>query len=77
MTRKHSAAAAGLALCGLAMAGLAWWAFLHDGATLLTVVAVVIAAGCFAAMVYAWWLARRALKPLEPGAAEKAVRRVP
>jgi hypothetical protein len=55
-----------LAVFGIAMAGLAAWAYWRFGVTLLTAVAVAIAIGCFGAMLYAWRLARRSLPPQEP-----------
>lgn len=55
----------GLAVFGIAMAGLAAWAYRRFGAALLTAVAVAIAIGCFGAMLYAWRLARRSLPPTE------------
>lgn len=54
-----------LAVFGIAMAGLAAWAFWRFGATLLAAAAVVIAIGCFGAVLYAWRLARRSLQSLE------------
>ena len=55
----------GLAVFGTAMAGLAAWAFQRYGASLVAAVAAIIAIACIAAMLYAWWLSRRALRPLD------------
>jgi cation transporter-like permease len=52
----------GLAVFGTAMAGLAAWAFQRYGVSLVAAAAAVIAIACIAAMLYAWWLARRALR---------------
>jgi hypothetical protein len=53
------------ALCGLAMALLVapillWWGLMP-----LTAVLIAIFISCFVAALYAWWLARRALRPLD------------
>lgn len=68
-----------LAIFGIAMAGLAAWAYWRFGVTLLTAVAVAIAIGCFGAMFYAWWLTRRALRPFGRvgGSSDKSTRRTP
>ncbi|MEW6331347.1 MAG: hypothetical protein AB1560_07800 [Pseudomonadota bacterium] len=55
----------GLAIFGTAMAGLAVWAFQRYGVSLVAAVAAIIAIACIAAMLYAWRLARRALRPLD------------
>lgn len=54
-----------IGLCALAMALLAgpilwWW-----GLTPLTAVLIAIFVSCLAAALYAWWLSRRALRPLD------------
>ncbi len=69
----------GLAIFGIAMVSLAVWAYSHFGATLPTAIAVVIALGCFAAVFYAWRLARRALRPFgrAGGSSDKSTRRTP
>ena len=69
----------GLAIFGIAIAGLALWAYWRFGATLLTAIAVGIAIGCFAAVFYAWLLARRALRPFGGvgGSSDKSTRRTP
>ncbi len=51
--------------CALAMALLAapillWW-----GVTPLTAVFIAIFVSCLGAALYAWWLSRRALRPLD------------
>lgn len=55
----------GLATFAAAMAGLAVWAFLDSGVSLVTVVTAGVAIACVAAMLYAWRLSRRVLKPLD------------
>ena len=54
-----------IALCALAMALLAapillWW-----GLTPLTAVLTAIFVSCLVAALYAWWLSRRVLRPLD------------
>ena len=54
-----------IGLCALAMALLAapillWW-----GVTPLTAVLIAIFVSCLAAALYAWWLARCVLRPLD------------
>ena len=54
-----------IGLCALAMALVAapillWW-----GVTPLTAVFIAIFVFCLGAALYAWWLARRALRPLD------------
>ncbi len=52
-------------LCFFAMAAVTvpilWWI----GLSPVTVILAAIAIGCLVAMCYAWWLARRALRPLD------------
>lgn len=55
----------GLAAFAAAMVGLAAWAFLNFGVSLVAVVTAVIATACVAAMLYVWWLSRRTFKPVE------------
>ncbi len=62
----------GLAVFAAAMVFLAAWAFLVFGVSLVTAVTAGIAIACIAAMLYAWWLSRRALKPVERAAPETA-----
>ncbi len=54
-----------IGLCALAMALLAapillWW-----GVTLFTAVLIAIFVSCLGSALYAWWLARRVLRPLD------------
>ncbi len=53
----------GLAAFAAAMVGLAVWAFLNFGVSLVTAVTAGIAIACVAAMYYAWRLSRRTFKP--------------
>lgn len=46
----------------VAMVGLAVWAWLRYGASLVTAVAVAIAIACVAAMFCVWWFQQRALR---------------
>ncbi len=48
----------GLAAFAAAMIGLAAWAFLNFGVSLVAVVTTAIAIACVAAMLYAWRLSR-------------------
>jgi len=70
-TRSMSTGLAGFAI---AMVGLAVWAWLRFGFSVVTAVAAAIAIGCVGAMIYAWWLAGRVLGPVDP-AREGATRR--
>lgn len=54
-----------VALCLLVMAGLATWALVRWGFTPPAAIVVAFAISCPVAMLYAWWLARRALLPLD------------
>jgi len=58
-------ARSGLAIFGIAMAGLAVWAYWRFGMTWLTAVVVGIVIVCAVAALYAWWLAHRALRSLD------------
>lgn len=54
-----------IGLCALAMALVAapillWW-----GVTPLTAVLIAIFVSCLGAALYAWWLSRRVLRPLD------------
>jgi hypothetical protein len=49
----------------IAMVGLAVWAWLRFGLSVVTAVAVALAVACVAAMAYALWLGRRVLGPLD------------
>ena len=54
-----------IGLCALAMALMAvpillWW-----GVTPLTAVLIAIFVSCLGAALYAWWLSRRVLRPLD------------
>jgi len=66
----------GLAVFAAAMAGLAAWAFMNYGASLIAVAVAAIAIACVAALFYAWWLGWRAAKPIEQ-AGRTAARREP
>ncbi len=52
-------------LCLLAMAVLVAIALRFWGWSLLAALTLGIAIGCAIAMLYAWWLSRRALRPLD------------
>ena len=69
----------GLAVFGTAMAGLAAWTFQRYGVSLVATVATAIAIACIAAMLYVWWLARRALRSLGRvgGSSNESTRRTP
>lgn len=54
-----------VALCLLAMTALAAAILLWWGLSPFTAILAAIAIACPLAALYAWWLARRALKPLE------------
>lgn len=54
-----------IVLCLLAMTGVAAVILLSLGLSPLTAILAAIAIACPLAALYAWWLARRALKPLD------------
>jgi hypothetical protein len=54
-----------IGLCALAMLLLAAPILLWCGVTPLTAVFIAIFVSCLGAALYAWWLARRALRPLD------------
>lgn len=53
------------ALCLVATTAVATAAFLWLGLTPVTAVLAAVALGCPLAVLYAWWLARRAVKTVE------------
>ncbi len=54
-----------IALCLLAMTGVAAMILLSLGLSPLTAILAAIAIACPLAALYAWWLGRRALKSLD------------
>lgn len=56
---------AGFAVFAAAMAGLAAWAWLRYGASLVTAVTAAVAIACAAAALYVWRLSRHALRTLD------------
>ncbi len=54
-----------IGLCALAMALLAALVLLWWGVTPLTAVLIAIFVSCLVAALYAWWLSRRVLRPLD------------
>ena len=65
-----------VAFCLLVMAGIATWVLTRWGFTPAAAIIVAFAVSCPVAMLYAWWLGRRALKPLNRAARADA-RRTP
>jgi ABC-type bacteriocin/lantibiotic exporter with double-glycine peptidase domain len=54
-----------IGLCALVMALLAVLVMLWWGLTPLTAVFIAIFVSCLGAALYAWWLSRRVLRPLD------------
>ncbi len=54
-----------IGLCALAMAPVAATILLWWGITPLTAVFIAIFVSCLGAALYAWWLSRRVLRPLD------------
>ncbi len=61
-SNRHRIGRCALAMTLLAAPILLWW-----GVTPLTAVFIAIFVSCLGAALYAWWLSRRALRPLDPG----------
>lgn len=64
-TQRRSSFHFNVALCLLAMTALAAAILLWLGLSPFTAILAAIAIACPLAALYAWWLARRALKPLD------------
>ena len=53
------------ALCLLTLAAIATWSLRQWGFTPLTAIILALAISCPVAVLYAWWLGRRALRAVE------------
>lgn len=63
-----------MALCLLLLLAASGWAFWYFGDTHLTALVMMLALGCLAAIVYGWWVGRRALQSVEGARASNTKR---
>jgi drug/metabolite transporter (DMT)-like permease len=74
--RRHAGTWRGArsALCLLLLLAASAWALWYFGYTLLTALVMALALGCLVAIVYGWWIGRRALQSVEDARASNTKR---